>query len=298
MAREYQQEEIKRKIIDILKDSKTGLSGIEVSEKLGINRITMTKYLNIFATQGVIRQKKIGNLNLWIAEEGTEQFQFPDDYFQVKSKLIEYLSAGLQAKVFKLIQNCLQSNANVPKLILEVIIPTIKNFQELYDKGKLGNSELNQINYILATAIGFTRMESIEIDSKKNVILLSADQENTILSEAAAGLFHSDSWQVSLLGNMSSAINVIFDLDLQKFLTKVWKKKTGIMLIIIFSETEEGLNFFSESVISAKKKFGKNLFLILCGKMGKKTSIKSDFISDDLGTIFQWAQTKFERLEL
>lgn len=298
MAREYQQEEIKRKLIDILKDSKTGLSGIEVSEKLGINRITMTKYLNIFATQGVIRQKKIGNLNLWIAEEGTEQFQFPDDYFQVKSKLIEYLSAGLQAKVFKLIQNCLQSNANVPKLILEVIIPTIKNFQELYDKGKLGNSELNQINYILATAIGFTRMESIEIDSKKNVILLSADQENTILSEAAAGLFHSDSWQVSLLGNMSSAINVIFDLDLQKFLTKVWKKKTGIMLIIIFSETEEGLNFFSESVISAKKKFGKNLFLILCGKMGKKTSIKSDFISDDLGTIFQWAQTKFERLEL
>lgn len=297
MAREYQPNDIKRKLIEILKGSKTGLSGIEVSEKLGINRVTMAKYLNIFAIQGVIRQKKIGNVNLWIAEEGTEQFQFPDDYFQVKTKLIEYLSMGLQAKVFKLIQSCLQSNANIPKLILEVVIPTIKHFQDLYDKGKLGNSELNLIKNILSVTIALTRIESSEPDSKKNVILLSADEENTIFSQTAAGLFHSDSWQVSLLGNMSSAINVIFDLDLQKFLTKVWRKKTGIMIIIIFSETEEGLNFFSESVNSAKKKFGKNLFLILYGKLGKKASIKSDLVTEDLGIIFQWAQTKFERIE-
>ncbi len=298
MVKEYEQKEIKRKLIELLKESKTGLSGNEISEGLGINRVTMAKYLNVFATQGLIQQKKIGNVNLWIAEEDTEQFQFPDDYFQVKTKLIDYLSIGSQDKVFKLTKSCLNSNADITKLVLEVIIPSIYHFRDLFDKGKLGNSELNLINNILSVAIALLRLTSKNEDPKKNVILLSADEKNTIFSEATASIFQSDSWRVFNLGNMSSAINVIFDLDLQKFLSKVWKKKSGLMIIIIFSETEEGLNFFSDSVNAAKKKYGKNLFLILCGKLGKKTSIKSDLLSEDAGTIFQWAQTKSDRLEL
>ena len=50
MARGYQTEEVRQKLVDVLRDSKTGLSGVEISSKLGINRITMTKYLNIFCS--------------------------------------------------------------------------------------------------------------------------------------------------------------------------------------------------------------------------------------------------------
>ncbi len=57
MARGYSLEEIQQKLIDVLSDSKTGLSGVEISEKLGINRATMAKYLNIFAAEGLIKQK-------------------------------------------------------------------------------------------------------------------------------------------------------------------------------------------------------------------------------------------------
>ncbi len=53
MARGYQTEEIKQKLVDVLNDTKTGMSGVEISEKLGVNRITMTKYLNIFAAEGL-----------------------------------------------------------------------------------------------------------------------------------------------------------------------------------------------------------------------------------------------------
>ncbi len=88
MARGYQTEEIKQKLVDVLTDTKTGMSGVEISEKLGVNRMTMTKYLNIFAAEGLSRQNNIGNINLWYIEEGTEQFQFPDDYFKAKTKYI------------------------------------------------------------------------------------------------------------------------------------------------------------------------------------------------------------------
>ena len=45
MTRGYQTEEIKEKLVDLLSSSKTGLSGLEISERLNINRITTTNIL-------------------------------------------------------------------------------------------------------------------------------------------------------------------------------------------------------------------------------------------------------------
>ena len=49
--------EVKFRLIKLLRDSKIGISGVEISERLGINRVTMTKYLNIFSAEGVIGEK-------------------------------------------------------------------------------------------------------------------------------------------------------------------------------------------------------------------------------------------------
>ena len=92
MTRGYQTEEIKEKLVDLLSNSKTGLSGLEISERLSINRITATKYLNVFAAEGLIKQKNIGNVNLWFIEDGTEKYDFPEDYFKIKTKYFELLS--------------------------------------------------------------------------------------------------------------------------------------------------------------------------------------------------------------
>jgi predicted transcriptional regulator len=58
-------EEIKRKIIYNLQMNDTGLSGVELADKTGINRMTITKYLNILSTIGLIRKKKLGSVNMW-----------------------------------------------------------------------------------------------------------------------------------------------------------------------------------------------------------------------------------------
>ena len=83
MVRGYQIDDIKGKLVDVLRDSKTGLSGLEISERLGINRLTMTKYLKVFAAEGLLKQKNIGNVNLWFIEDGTEQYHFPEDLFKI-----------------------------------------------------------------------------------------------------------------------------------------------------------------------------------------------------------------------
>ncbi len=294
MTRGYQIENIKGKLLDILQNSKTGLSGLEISERLGINRLTMTKYLKVFAAEGLLKQKNIGNVNLWFIEDGTEQYHFPEDFFKIKTKYLEYLTGRKENLVYSLIRNCFHSVDQPVKIITEIIIPGIESVQSLFDQGKIGKPELNFLEKIISNSIQIINLESVESDTKKNVILISADYKSTLLSEAASASFHTDGWQVYSLGDMSTAIDVLFDLDLQKFLTRIWKSRAGIMMIVVFSSTNDGLKFFAESVNSIEGKFRRNLHLILCGKLEKANSLKADLITQDIETVLQWSQTTFE----
>ena len=296
MGRGYNDQEVKSNLITLLSASKTGLSGVEISAQLGINRVTMTKFLNVFAAEGIIKQRNIGNLNLWLVEEGTEQYQFPDDYFKVQEKYIEFLNTTSESAIYNLIRNCIGSKVDVINLMTEVIIPSIIQVQSSFNDGKIGKSEQQFMNSIISKSIQIINLGNFEQEVQKNVILLSSDSQSVLFAESASAAFRSDGWKVFSLGDMSSAIDVLFDLDLKKLLTKIWKSKQDLMLVVIFSSTEEGLKFFSESFDSIKGKNEKNLFLILSGKVGKKIRIKSDLLTERLEDIIQWSQTKFENL--
>ena len=137
---------------------------------------------------------------------------------------------------------------------------------------------------------------SNQSESGKNVIILSADTESLLAAEAAGAAFRSKNWNVFSIGDMSSSIDVLFDLELRKLISKTWKSKDGIMIILIFSETEEGLKFFSDSFYSVKEKSENNLFIALSGKTGKKVKIKADLSSSKLEEILQWSNSKSENI--
>ena len=295
MVRGYQSEKIKEKLIDILRDSRTGLSGIEISEKLKINRLTMTKYLQVFAAEGLVKQKNVGNVNLWFVEEGVESLEFPADFFRVKNKYLQYVLSGASKEAHNILRNSLHSGANPTKILTEVIVPAIESIQNLYEAGKIGKSEKNYLDDIILGSIYLVILVEQETDIKKNVVVFSTDSKNFLMAQAASAAFHVEGWKVSQLGDMSSAIDVMFEIDLQRFLNKVWIKKQGLMVVVVFSSTENAIKFFSQAVTASKAKFGRELHLVFCTKLAKKTREGADFVSDDIEKVFQWCQTVYER---
>ena len=294
MTRGYNTEEIREKLIDVLSESKTGLTGMEIAEKLQVNRVTMSKYLKIFSLEGLIKQKNIGSVNLWFIEEGVAQLNFPADFFKVKNKYTEYVLSASNHEANNLIRTSLHSGANPAKLVNEVIIPAIDAIESAYNNGKIGKSEKNFLDGIISTSVSLITFSSEEINHKKNIVILATDYQNSLLGRAASAAFHAEKWKVSLLGDMSSAIDVLFDIDLQRFLNRVWPKRDGIMIIVIFSSTEGAIKFFSQAVDASKTKSGKNLHLALCTRITKKTKMTADFVSDNVETLLQWCQTVFE----
>ena len=291
MAKGYRVEEIREKLISVLKDSDSGISGIEISKKINVSRITMTKYLKVFAAEGLLRQKNIGNVTLWFLEPGQESFDFPDDYFKITSRYLELLVKGNGEEIYSLIRNCLNSGALINRVIIEVIYPAIDHIRELFDSGKIGSAEQNLLRNIISKSLSIFNQVPIVLDSKKNVVVIAADPESILISESASASYHSDGWNVSHLGDMSYAIDVLFDLDFQKLVRKIWKKKFGILLVVIFSQTSEGLSFFADSINPNKTKSDKQIKLALCGKISKKTKINSDLLSDNIGDVLQWSNT-------
>jgi len=296
MARGYDETEIKFRLIKLLHSSKSGISGVEISDKLGINRVTMSKYLNKFAAEGTITQKNIGNLNLWFVDEDIEQLNFPDDYFLVQEKFLSHVVDCNERPVYNLIKNCINSKAKMDKIITEIIIPTIPQIKKLFDDGKIGKSEEQLMTGIMLNSIQMITHHSGHSESGKNVIILSADSESLLLSESAAAAFRSQNWNVFSIGDISSSIDVLFDLELRKLLSKTWTSKEGVMIIVVFSQSEEGLKFISDSFYSVKEKSENNLFIVLSGKTGKKVKIKGDLSAPKLEDILQWSNTKYENL--
>jgi len=294
LTRGYSSEKIRDKLIDVLSQSKTGLTGMEIAEKLKVNRVTISKYLKVFAAEGLIKQKNMGSVNLWFVEAGIDQLNFPKDFFLVKGKYLEYVLSASSHEAHNLIKISLHSGANPSKLICEVIEPAIDAVENAFKNGKVGKSEKNFLDSIISTSISLIGLSDGEINPKKNMVILSTDYQNSLHAQAAYAAFHTENWKTSLLGDMSSAIDVLFDIDLQRFLNKIWSTREGIMIIVIFSSTEGAIKFFSQAVDTSKSKFGKNLHLALYTKIAKKIKTTADFISDDIETLLQWCQTVFE----
>ena len=171
-------------------------------------------------TEGIIKQKNIGNTNLWFIETEIEQFIFPNDYFKIKNKYFEYLLVLSTKKIYHLIQSCISSNGDITKILFEVIIPSIKYIANLYDQGKIGKFEKKLIDRIILTSIHMLNITYDEYDNRKTVVMISSDDDSLLQLEAMSALFNSKQWNVFFLGNVSDTIGILFDLDLQKFISK------------------------------------------------------------------------------
>ena len=295
MGRGYLAEEIRQRLISILRDSDTGMSGVGISESIGINRLTMTKYLKVFAAEGLLRQKSIGNVTLWFLEPGQESFSFPDDYFKVAEMYLEHLTKCSKDSVYSLVRNCLHSGASASRLALEVMIPASAEVQKMYDAGKIGSAEQSLMRIILSESLQIFVQLPVTADTKRNVIVLAADSQSVIFSEAASAIYHAEGWRVWHLGDMSHAVDVMFDIDLQKLVGRVWRKKSGLLAVVVFSDTYEGLNFFADSVNPARKKSNR-IKLALCGKMPKNAGLKCDLATGRIEDILQWSRTVSESM--
>jgi len=298
VARSYSKYEIRERLIRILENSETGISGARLAQIMGMSRITTTKYLKILALEGTLNQRDMGNLTLWSLEQGQESFTFPDDYFRVSSEYSRILAEGSESEACSLILNSVRSGASAARLVLEVILPASDLISEMYDEGKIGTAEQGLLHSVISRSLQTLERAGTtpeQPDPRRSVVVMAADARSMSTAEITAAAYRAKGWSVFDLGDISSVADVMFDLDFQRLMDRIWKKRQGLMLVAVFSQTAEGLNFFADAISPTRTKLSRDMRLILYSRdVSEKESdtiASADLFSSDLGDILQWSQT-------
>lgn len=64
---------IEEKILNILKKYRWGLTAKEISEKIGISRVTVSKYLGQLKASGILSERRVGAYRVWYIKDLAEE---------------------------------------------------------------------------------------------------------------------------------------------------------------------------------------------------------------------------------
>jgi hypothetical protein len=298
MYRRYTLDEVKHKITSLLQGNSAGLSGVELAEKTGINRMTMSKYLNVLLTLGLVRRKKAGPVNIWYLNSGITDLEFPINYLEIQQN---YMTATFQNdpdKSHGVILSALNSTPDKIKVLSEVIIPTYNTLNELYDRGRLGETERTSILTTLAETIELIKFNSQVESTMQNAhaLFVAGSEDRIVLAKSGALELKMLGWNSSYIGNVERLIDPFFDIDFQRYIIKSWNEKRGLMILCIFSSQESSLRFLSLAASSLKSKLKGELYTIIftTSELAKRhEDIGADAAFNNIQSLVEWCEKKY-----
>ncbi len=298
MYRRYTLDEVKHKITSLLQGNSAGLSGVELAEKTGINRMTMSKYLNVLLTLGLVRRKKAGPVNIWYLNSGITDLEFPINYLEIQQN---YMTATFQNdpdKSHGVILSALNSTPDKIKVLSEVIIPTYNTLNELYDRGRLGETERTSILTTLAETIELIKF-NLQVEStmhNAHVLFVAGSEDRIVLAKSGALELKMLGWNSSYIGNVERLIDPFFDIDFQRYIIKSWNEKRGLMILCIFSSQESSLRFLSLAASSLKSKLKGELYTVIftTSELAKRhEDIGADAAFNNIQSLVEWCEKKY-----
>lgn len=269
VPRSYSFEEVKQRIIDALRQSESGLSGIEIAEKTGINRVTVTKYLNILETMGIIRRRSMGPVNIWYIQHGVDLSS--KDLLELQQAYMDVLFAYDEDRARTLLLNAIHSNIDPMLLISDVVIPTVNTAGELYARGRMGAMDI-----MLVTNLAIESLELIKFNAERGEIKRDAhavfmsmheDGRDVIDMKAASIAFYIKGWNTFPLGNVAQQTGIFFDIDIIRFINRIWRDRGRRGMVVLYISPARGeIATLNELIRSVKEKLERSMLVIAGGK--------------------------------
>jgi methanogenic corrinoid protein MtbC1 len=298
MYRRYTLDEIKHKIIDVLQSAGgTGLSGVELADRIGVNRMTITKYLDVMHAMGLLKKKKIGNVNIWFVQIGVADIEFPIDYIQVQQKLISSLVAGDEDHARRILLSVMNSNVDQVRVMTDVVLPAVNTIGELYSRGRLNKTERTFLLNLTMELIDLVKFNVRPKEQKANAYALcvAGSEDRVHIAKGAAVALLARGWNSSFVGDVGEQIDPFFDIDFQRYLLRLWGNKHGLMLVCIFSSGEGSLRFLSSTAKEMKGKIKGDLRItaVTTQQLQPVAEESTDYVAKDLVALIEWAEREF-----
>jgi DNA-binding Lrp family transcriptional regulator len=288
MYKKYDLSDIQKRVIDLLQNNNP-MSSSEISNTLGTNRITVSKYLDILYFQKILNRKRIGSVNFWFLDPGIINLDLKDENFlEIQQKIIESLINGQKEFTDNIVLSLINRNINMRKIFTDVCFPVLNTILELYNRGKIGKTEKIHLLTNLTDSFRLLR-NNIKINSNNNrrfdnslLVIVSGDDESLPICIMIDVLTRRDGLNSTIIGNVENVIDPFFDIDFQRYINKLSKRVKGKTTIIVVSHNETAIRFLHSSLINqdGKEKYEIIVFSNKAMKEKLEKSVSSPIYSE------------------
>jgi DNA-binding transcriptional regulator YhcF (GntR family) len=295
LYRRYTIDEIKNKVIETLRNHEEGMSSTELADAIHVNRMTITKYLNILSVIGIIKRKKIGSVNIWTIESGIEEIEFPLNFLHLQQKFITSLLAYNKRELNKILLNVIYSDTEILKILKEIIIPSSNTIKGLYERGRLGKTELIFLYNLLFDLSVLIEINHKKTEYNKNIhnIFIAGNEDQILNSKIISTASEVSNCETIYIGNIQQHIDPFFDIDLERYVSKFWLHKKGIKTVFLCCSEESSLRFLFTVADDLKRKNTENMKIVLFVSseiLDLANDPKFDFITDNLNSLVIWLE--------
>jgi hypothetical protein len=251
----------------------------------------------VMHAMGLLKKKRIGNVNIWFAEIGVGDIEFPINYIQVQQKLINSILSGEEEHARRILVNVLSSNIDQVRVITDVIMPAVNTIGELYNRGRLNKTERTFLLSLTMELIDLVKFNLRPTESKANahVICVAGSHNRIHVAKSAAVALLSRGWDSSYIGDIEEQIDPFFDIDFQRYVSHSWDNKRGLMLLCIFSSGEGSLRFLLSTSKALKGRL-KGQLLIAANTTEELKPIAeegADYVAKDLLSLVEWSEREY-----
>lgn len=204
--------DIEKKIVDTIRKSPLGLTSSEMAKYLGVNRVTLTKYLAVIKEKALIDFKQFGMAKLW--------------YIPIKLNKEVFLSKIMVNLTFKLSKEDLNSLFEEAGLKYGEEINTM--YKEFYNVEKLNLDQLVEVYVDIGKKLG----GKIKYNLKTNEMVIMEIVDNPFKNqnkELMNGVLSALFAKIASLnfGYSRTVIEIKKDKEVEKEFITVYLKKKG-----------------------------------------------------------------------
>jgi hypothetical protein len=239
-------------------------------------------------------------LNVWYLDKNVSQLEFPVNYVQVQQRFLDSLLSGNTTEAKNLVYNLITSDVTKEHLLIDVILPTLNIVDNLYNRGRIGESERLSILTFAMDLVAFIRFIPYDARNKLRAysLCVAGSEDSIHFAKIASAIMHLSGWDSTFIGNVQQKIDPFFDIDIQRYVLKTYGNRNGLVLILIFSFSESSLRFLCNALKSSKARFAGDFRLILFTKedlYDMAQTLGHDFISSDLGSLIKWIEHEYKK---
>lgn len=286
MYKRYNLSDIQKEVIELLRNNNP-MSSTEISKKIGTNRITISKYLDILYFQKIINRKKIGSVNFWFLDPGIVNFDTNDEnYIELQQKLIISLINGDKEISQNIILSILNKQINLKKIIIDICLPVLNTLFELHNRGKIGKTEKIHLITNLTESLGLLRNCNVIHESSVHrnmlLVIVAGDDDSLPICNIINIYAKKIKINSTVIGNIEKYIDPFFDIDFQRYINKLLNRNKEKICICIISYNEMSIKFLSAAVYEVEQANKVKTIVFSTKKIIEKfeNNFKGSFIDD------------------